>query len=126
MSHNMEKIVFIEDERTLQKMLGEALSSAGFSVVTANDGETGLALVGKELPDLVLLDLILPKMDGFSVLQALKNDEKTKNIPVMVLTNLETAEDVEKVIALGATTYLVKANYDLPDIVAKVKDVLKK
>ena len=122
----MAKIVFIEDERTLQKMLGEALVGAGFSVLTANDGETGLSLVGTELPDLVLLDLVLPKMNGFSVLEALKNDEKTKDIPVMVLTNLETAEDVEKVIALGATTYLVKANYDLPDIVAKVQEVLKK
>ncbi|OGD23325.1 hypothetical protein A2Z10_01370 [Candidatus Azambacteria bacterium RBG_16_47_10] len=122
----MEKIVFIEDERTLQKMLGEALEAAGFSVASANDGETGLALVLQEMPDLVLLDLILPKMDGFSVLQTLKGDEKTKDIPVMVLTNLETAEDVEKVITLGATTYLVKANYDLPDIVEKVREVLKK
>ena len=121
----MEKIVFIEDERTLQKMLGEALVAAGFSVASANDGETGLALVLQEMPDLVLLDLILPKMDGFSVLQTLKGDEKTKDIPVMVLTNLETAEDVEKVITLGATTYLVKANYDLPDIVTKVQEVLK-
>ena len=121
----MEKIVFIEDERTLQKMLGEALEAAGFSVASANDGETVLALVLQEMPDLVLLDLILPKMDGFSVLQTLKGDEKTKDIPVMVLTNLEAAEDVEKVITLGATTYLVKANYDLPDIVAKVKEVLK-
>ena len=121
----MEKIVFIEDERTLQKMLGEALVAAGFSVASANDGETGLALILQEMPDLVLLDLILPKLDGFSVLQTLKGDEKTKDIPVMVLTNLETAEDVEKVITLGATTYLVKANYDLPDIVAKVKEVLK-
>jgi len=121
----MEKIVFIEDERTLQKMLGEALEAAGFSVASANDGETGIALVLQEMPDLVLLDLILPKMDGFSVLQTLKGDEKTKDIPVMVLTNLEAAEDVEKVITLGATTYLVKANYDLPDIVAKVKEVLK-
>lgn len=122
----MEKIVFIEDERTLQKMLGEALVGAGFSVENASDGEAGLALVRQAMPNLVLLDLILPKMDGFTVLNELKKDEKTKDIPVMVLTNLETADDVEKVIALGATTYLVKANYDLPDIVAKVQEVLKK
>lgn len=122
----MEKIVFIEDERTLQKMLSETLKEAGYSVLTASDGETGLSLVKQESPDLVLLDLILPKMSGFAVLEELKKDEKAKDIPVMVLTNLETAEDVEKVIALGATTYLVKANYDLPDIVEKVKEVLKK
>lgn len=122
----MKKIIFIEDERTLQKMLGEALVAAGFSVVNANDGETGLQMVRQEMPDLVLLDLVLPKMNGFEVLRELKGDEATKDIPVMVLTNLEAAEDVEKVIALGATTYLVKANYDLPDIVAKVEEVLKK
>lgn len=122
----MEKIVFIEDERTLQKMLSEALKEAGCSVLTASDGEAGLSLVKQESPDLVLLDLILPKMSGFAVLEELKKDEKTKGIPVMVLTNLEAAEDVEKVIALGATMYLVKANYDLSDIVEKVKDVLKK
>lgn len=107
-------------------MLSEALVAAGFSVANASDGEAGLALVRSEMPDLVLLDLILPKLDGFSVLQELKKDEKTKDIPVMVLTNLESADDVEKVIALGATTYLVKANYDLPDIVAKAQEVIKK
>lgn len=122
----MEKIVFVEDETTLQKMLAVALREAGYSVTSASDGETGLAAVRSEKPDLVLLDLILPKMDGFTVLSEIKKDETTARIPVIVLTNLESAEDVGKVVALGATTYLVKANYDLPDIVAKVKEVLGK
>lgn len=122
----MEKIVFVEDETTLQKMLSAALKEAGYDVITASDGEAGLAAVQAEKPDLVLLDLILPKMDGFTVLGEIKKDEATARIPVIVLTNLESAEDVGKVVALGATTYLVKANYDLPDIVAKVKEVLGK
>lgn len=122
----MEKIVFVEDETTLQKMLSAALKEAGYDVITAADGEAGLAAVRSEKPDLVLLDLILPKMDGFTVLGEIKKDEVIAHIPVIVLTNLESIEDVEKVIALGATTYLVKANYDLPDIVAKVKEVLGK
>ncbi|MCR4322750.1 MAG: response regulator [Candidatus Azambacteria bacterium] len=120
----MKKIVFIEDETTLQKMLSVALEEAGYSVITAADGETGLAAVRSEIPDLVLLDLILPKMDGFTVLNEIKKDETTTGIPVIVLTNLESAEDVGKVVALGATTYLVKANYDLPDIVEKIKEIL--
>lgn len=122
----MEKIVFIEDETTLQKMLSAALKEEGFSVIAASDGEAGLAAVRAEKPALVLLDLILPKMDGFTVLSEIKKDEATLKIPVIVLTNLESAENVEKVVALGATTYLVKANYDLPDIVAKIKEVLGK
>lgn len=122
----MEKIVFVEDETTLQKMLAVALKEAGYDVITAADGEAGLAAVRSEKPDLVLLDLILPKMDGFTVLGEIKKDSVTAHIPVIVLTNLESAEDVGKVVALGATTYLVKANYDLPDIVAKVKEVLGK
>lgn len=122
----MEKIVFIEDETTLQKMLTAALQGAGYSVVAASDGEAGLAAVRAEKPDLVLLDLILPKMDGFTVLREIKKDELIAHIPVIVLTNLESAEDVEKVVGLGATTYLVKANYDLPDIVLKVKEILGK
>lgn len=122
----MGKIVFIEDETTLQKMLTAALKEVGYSVVAASDGEAGLAAVRAENPDLVLLDLILPKMDGFTVLREIKKDEATARIPVIVLTNLESAEDVGKVVALGATTYLVKANYDLPDIVAKIKEVLGK
>lgn len=120
----MEKIVFIEDETTLQKMLAAALKEAGYAVTTASDGEAGLAAIRAEKPDLVLLDLILPKMDGFTVLGEIKKDEATAQIPVIVLTNLESTENVGKVVALGATTYLVKANYDLPDIVLKIKEVL--
>lgn len=122
----MSKILFIEDEISLQTTLGGALKEAGFEIENAYDGETGLKTAQTSKPDLILLDLILPKKDGFQVLRDLKSGAGTKDIPVIVLTNLESADDVGKVIALGATTYLVKSNYELGDIVTKIKEVLKK
>ena len=122
----MSKILFIEDEISLQTTLGGALKEAGFEIENAYDGEAGLKAAQTSKPDLILLDLILPKMDGFQVLKDLKSGAGTKDIPVIVLTNLESADDVGKVIALGATTYLVKSNYELRDIVEKIKEVLKK
>lgn len=123
---SMKKILFIEDEPTLQKAVGEVLTQEGIEVLSALDGERGLELVKKEKPDLVLLDLILPKKDGFEVLRAMKEDENSKDIPVIVLTNLEGMGDVEKALSLGATTYLVKASYELEDVVEKIKQILKK
>ena len=121
----MSKILFIEDEISLQTTLGGALKEAGFEIENAYDGEAGLKAAQTSKPDLILLDLILPKMDGFQVLRDLKSGAGTKDIPVIVLTNLESADDVGKVIALGATTYLVKSNYELGDIVEKIKEILK-
>lgn len=121
----MKKILFVEDEPSLQKAIGEVLVQEGFEVLAATDGEEGLEKA-KEKPDLILLDLILPKKDGFEVLKEMKADDKIKDIPVIVLTNLEGTGDVEKALELGATTYLVKANYELEDVVAKVKEFLKK
>ena len=122
----MKKILFVEDEEALQRAMGEMLEQKGFNVVRAMDGEIGLALTKKELPDLVLLDLILPKKNGFEVLMEIKKDPATKNIPVIVLTNLEGSEDIEKALSLGATTYLVKANYNLSDILGKIELSLRK
>jgi len=122
----MAKVLYIEDETTLQKTLSGALKKSGFTVSNAFDGETGLEQARKDRPDIILLDLILPKMDGFEVLKQLKNDEQLKIVPVVVLTNLEGMEDIQRVIALGATVYLVKANYDLSEIVAKVQAILSK
>lgn len=120
----MKKVLFIEDEPALQRTLTIALKEAGFDALSAFDGETGLNIAKNEKPDIILLDLIIPKMDGFTVLENLKKDESVKNIPVIVLTNLEATDDVEKVVGLGATTYLVKANYDIAEIVAKIKEIL--
>lgn len=121
----MKKILFVEDEDALQRAMGEMLEQKGFNVLRAMDGELGIALAKKELPNLILLDLILPKKNGFEVLKELKKDSITRGIPVIVLTNLEGSADVEKALSLGATTYLVKANYNLSDIFEKIATTLK-
>ncbi len=121
----MKKILFIEDESALQKTLGDTLKKEGYDVVSALNGEIGLNLAKTQSPDLILLDLILPKMDGFDVLKALIGSEETKNIPVIILTNLERMQDIEMALELGAKTYLVKANYTLKEVVEKVKKVLE-
>jgi DNA-binding response OmpR family regulator len=120
----MPKILFIEDESALQKTIGEVLKQEGYEVISALDGEIGLRLAQTEKPALILLDLILPKLNGFEVLEKLKGDEQTRQISVIVLTNLEDMADVEKALELGATTYLVKENYSLEEIVKKVKKTL--
>ena len=117
-------ILFIEDESALQKILGEALSKEGYKIIPALDGEIGLRLVKIKKPDLVLLDLILPKIDGFEVLKRIKEDPEISEIPIIVLTNLEGIKDVDRALELGATTYLVKENYNLEEVVEKIKKVL--
>jgi DNA-binding response OmpR family regulator len=121
-----KKILFVEDEPSLQKAVSEVFIQEGFEVLSAPDGEEGLKITKEENPDLILLDLILPKKDGFEVLKELKADEKLKDIPVIVLTNLEGIGDVEKALSLGAKTYLVKANYELEDLLKMVKEHLRK
>lgn len=120
----MKKILLIEDEGALQKSLGDTFRGAGFEVLSALDGETGERLAKSEKPDLIILDLILPQKDGLDVFQSLKDDPTTIDIPVVVLTNLERIEHVEKVLEMGAKTYLVKANYTLKEILEKIKQVL--
>ncbi len=120
----MKKILFVEDEPALQKTFGDILKQEGYEMVSALDGEKGLKLAGEVRPDLILLDLILPKLHGFEVLRTLKEDEETKDIPIIVLTNLEGLGDVEKALELGATTYLVKANYTLEEVLEKIKKAL--
>ncbi|MDD3648358.1 MAG: response regulator [Candidatus Dojkabacteria bacterium] len=120
----MKKILFIEDETALQKTLGEVLKQEKYEVFSAFNGEDGLVLAKEQKPDLILLDLILPKIDGFEVLKQLKKDPETEDIPVIVLTNLEASENIGQVIELGATTYLVKAQYSLQELTEKVKKTL--
>ena len=120
----MKKILFIEDEAALQKTLGDVLEQEGYKVLGALNGEIGLNMAKTEKPELILLDLVLPKMHGFEVLKALKEDAETKDIPIIVLTNLESMGDVEQALELGATTYLVKASYTLEEVVSKIKKAL--
>ncbi|OHA68324.1 MAG: hypothetical protein A3A27_02675 [Candidatus Wildermuthbacteria bacterium RIFCSPLOWO2_01_FULL_47_18] len=120
----MKTILVVEDESALQKAMSDVLTQEGFEVVSALDGEAGLRLAQEKKPNLILLDLILPKMNGFEVLEALKKDATTRSIPVIVLTNLEDMKNIQKAVDLGATTYLVKANYSLEEVLEKVKSTV--
>ncbi len=124
-SNGVKKILFVEDESALQKTFGDILKQEGYEVVSALDGEVGLKLAKTQSPDLILLDLILPKMDGFEVLEKLKEVPETKDIPVIILTNMGRMEEIGKALELGAKTYLVKANYTLQEVVEKVKQALE-
>ncbi|EKE20025.1 MAG: response regulator receiver modulated diguanylate cyclase/phosphodiesterase [uncultured bacterium] len=120
----MTKILIVEDDLVLNKSLSEYLSADGFEVISAIDGEAGLELAISEKPDLVLLDIILPKKDGYQVLKEIRANNEVKNVPIVLLTNLGSIADVEKALELGATTYLVKADYRMEEISLKIKGIL--
>ena len=122
----MKTLLFIEDESALQRAATQVLGEEGYTVFSALDGESGLEKSRIEQPNLILLDLVIPKKDGFKVLAELKDDPATQGIPVVILSNLEGSGDVERALALGATTYLVKTNYRLDEVVEKIKQVLGK
>ena len=118
-------ILLAEDDELISQMYTTKLTHDGFKVVVAKDGEESIAQAEKGGIDLILLDIIMPKVDGFVVLEKLKKDEKTKNIPVVMLTNLGQDEDIEKGKALGAYDYLIKANLTPQQVSDKIKSVLK-
>ena len=120
----MGRILFVEDEPALQKTLGDFLKSHGYKFSSASNGPDGLAAIGRERPDLVLLDLVLPGMHGLEVLKRMRADPNTSAIPVVVRTNIESSESIGEALELGARAYLVKTNYTLDEVLAKVKDVL--
>ncbi len=120
------KILLIEDEEMLANMYEVKFQNEGFDITKALDGAAGLELSKTTSPDLVLLDVIMPKMDGFSVLRAMREDPKTKDLPVILLTNLGQDEDVAKGKELGAIGYLVKANVTPAEVVESVKRELAK
>ncbi len=119
-----KKILFIEDEAVMQKAVSEFLAARGYEVMSALDGELGLISAKTRKPELIILDLILPKKNGFEVLKELKADQETAAIPVVVLTNLSEMGDIGKVLEYGVTTYLVKSDQSLNDIHAVVEKVI--
>lgn len=121
----MKTILFIDDEAALQKTLGEFLKQEGYDVLNALDGENGLELAKKQNPDLILLDLIMPKMNGFETLAALKSDPGTEPIPVIILTNLEDINDIDRAIEAGADSYLLKSHYSPDEVLEKINQILK-
>lgn len=121
-----KKIIIIEDDDIVLKALNIKLLKAGYEVLSAADGEIGLEMIRQENPDLVLLDILMPQMNGFQVLTGLKNDPHTKNIPVVILSNLNQEDDIKKGMKLGALDYFVKSTTSLDEILKKIKKVLSK
>jgi CheY-like chemotaxis protein len=118
------KILVAEDDRFLRRAAVATLKQRGFGVVTASDGEEALRQAAGELPDLILLDLIMPKIQGFEVLRRLKQNPSTAGIPVIVLSNLGQERDVTQAMEAGARTYLIKANLSLQELVREIEKVL--
>ena len=121
---NTKKIVLVEDDSFLAGMYNTKLGMEGFNVLFAEDGEKGLEMIKKEKPDLVILDIILPKKDGFEVLAELKADRDLQKIPVVLLTNLGRKEEVDKGLALGAIDYLIKAHFVPSEVISRINNIL--
>ena len=120
------KILVVEDEEILLTALSEELKQEGFEVVGAKDGIEGVEKAASEKPDLILLDLVMPRLDGIGALKEIKAKPETKDIPVVILTNLSDYDKISDALSLGAMDYLVKANYRLEELVNKIKTVLER
>lgn len=121
----MQKVLMVDDDAIFLKTIIEKFSDPRISIFTAKDGEEGLALALKEHPDLILLDLAMPKMDGLTMLGKLRDDEWGKNAQVLLLTNLMDIERVSKALDKGAFEYLVKQDWTSEDIARRVKEKLE-
>lgn len=122
----VKKILVIDDDTLLLGMYRDKLGREGFEVLTSPSGADGLKKAKSTQPDLILLDILMPKMDGFQVLWQLKKDPQTEKIPVIFLTNLSRGdEDIQKGLELGAAAYLVKARFRPAEVIGKIREVLK-
>lgn len=121
----MPKILIVEDDKFLRELIVAKLSKENYDVVVAVDGEEGIKKVKEEKPGLILLDLILPGIDGFEVLSQIKNDPSVAHIPVIIVSNLGQREDIERGISLGANDYLIKAHFTPGEIIDKIRAVLQ-
>ena len=117
-------ILLVEDDTFLANIYKTKFEMEGFTVDVVENGQDGLDTAKKKKPDIVLLDILLPKMDGFTVLKKMKADDGLKNVPVILLTNLGQKDDVEKGLELGAADYLIKAHFKPSETVEKVKKAL--
>ena len=120
-----KKILIVEDDKFLRELISQKLLKENYEISEAIDGEKGLKAIKDEKPDLVLLDLILPGMDGFEVLTKAKEDAATSQVPIIILSNLGQKDDIERGLKLGAIDYLIKAHFTPGEIIEKIKGILK-
>jgi len=121
----MKKILLVEDDPFLIDIYTTKLKDSGFAIQVSADGEEAINKIKEEKPDLVVLDVVLPHVDGWEVLNEIKADKELKNIKVVILSNLGQKEEVEKGLKLGATKYLIKAHYTPSQVVEEIKKALK-
>lgn len=122
---NSKKVLVIEDDTFLVKAYQIKFQKEGFGVEVAADGEEAMSMLEKAPPNIVLLDLMLPKVSGFDVLSSIRSRPQWKNVPVVILSNLGGGQDIDKGMKLGATDYIVKANAKIDEVVQKVKKFVK-
>ena len=120
-----KKVLIVEDDEMLAGMYAEKFTMSGYNAQVAHDGSEGLKQVESFMPDIVLLDIIMPKVDGFVVLKRIKSNDALSKIPVIMLTNLGQEDDINKAKKLGATDYFVKANHTPAEIIKKVEGILQ-
>jgi len=120
----MKKILLIEDDKILVRVYANKLKKAGYSVLFQENGKEALERAKKEKPDLIILDLVMPEKDGFETLEDIKTDEKTKKIPVLIISNLGQEADQEETKKLGAVKHLVKANVSFKEIQKEIDKLL--
>lgn len=120
-----KKILFVEDDDFLRSLAVAKLEKAGFVLSAAADGKEGLEKIAADKPDMILLDLMLPVVDGFAVLESVRGNEATKSIPVIVFSNKGDEADIERCTKLGISSYLIKANFTLDEMATTVTDILK-
>lgn len=121
-----KKVLIVEDDKFLGKMLSKMLEASNYQISIASSGKEGLTKAASENPDLILLDIMLPDIDGFEVLESLKNQEITNKIPVVILSNLGQPEDMQQGRKLGVLDYIVKSDLSLDDVVDKLNKLLPK
>ena len=126
MSKDKISVLIIEDDSYISDMYRIKLESENFKVAIAGDGIVGIKMLEKEKPDIVLLDVVMPKVDGFNVLKMIKKNQALKEIPVVLLTNLSQKENVERGFELGADSYIIKAHFTPSEVVEKIKGILRK
>lgn len=124
MDETKKKVIVVEDDDHISKVYEIKLAKENIASMVARDGEEAVTMITVEKPDLIILDLMIPKKDGFGVLEEIKKNPETAGIPVIILSNLGQKSDQERALALGANEYLVKVDYPIQDIVNKVKGYL--
>lgn len=123
-THNKKIILLAEDDKFISRAYKDGLERAGFKVITAFDGLEAIKKAKQVKPDIILLDVIMPRLDGFEVLKRIKVDDELKDIPVLIISNLGQEADIEKGKELGAVDYLIKSNWSMEEVIKKINKFL--